>query len=702
MKRAVVYVFLGFLFLSQTPAFADSESATVLTWPMVILAAGLAIGLYVFWKKNRALRIELSEVSERLIRQSETLSGAETRLSQISAVLNAIPMPVWWRDESLRLLGCNRAYSEPLEMDTETILAEERELGAGAIDDKGQGLAAKAQQMGIPLSVSHYVLHRGERRLLDFTEIPLKGQTAIVAGHAINVTAMENVQSKLLSHIAAQGEFLESLATAIAIFRPDRRLKFYNRAFVELWHFEASALDAEPQIGELLELLRENRQLPELVDFPAFRQEQDRLFVSVIERREELMHLPDGSLFRMAITPHPFGGLLFVYEDVTDRLVLERSYNTLIEVQLETINNLHDGVVVYCQDGRLRLWNETLVEMWKFDHGFLKAEPHVGEMLERTKDLFPPTGNWNDHKQRLILQVTEGATRAGQFERADGLAYDYACVPLPDGGCLLSYVDVTDTARVQRALKEHNLALEMADRVKTEFIANVSNGLRTSLNTIAGFADVLKGQVFGDLNQHPTEYIDGIVTASHQLRELIDNILGLATIETVYMALDLQLIEISSILQEARDMAAKRIGSGCLTLEVDCASDVGAARVDAARMTKALYNLLWNSVMFQSDDGIITLRSSLRGDEIIIEVDDSSGLATSSQPLNTAIPKFGGAAPVWGLRSPAALSNCMAGNLESTMIPKAARVRSHLSRQTARFPSRRRAVKPDELQARCR
>ena len=226
VKRAVVYVFLRFLFLSQTPAFADSESATVLTWPMVIIAAGLAIGLYVFWKKNRALRIELSEVSERLIRQFETLSGAETRLSQISAVLNAIPMPVWWRDESLHLLGCNRAYSGSLEMDTETILAEERELGAGAIDDKGQGLAAKAQQMGIPLSESHHVLHRGEQRLLDFTEIPLKGQTAIVAGHAINVTAMENVQSKLLSHIAAQGDFLESLATAIAIFGPDRRLNF--------------------------------------------------------------------------------------------------------------------------------------------------------------------------------------------------------------------------------------------------------------------------------------------------------------------------------------------------------------------------------------------------------------------------------------------------------------------------------------------
>ena len=103
----------------------------------------------------------------------------------------------------------------------------------------------------------------------------------------------------------------------------------------------------------MLELLRERRVLPEYVDFPAFKQEQDRLFVSVLERQEELMHLPDGRTLRRAGSPHPFGGLLFLFEDVTDRLALERSYNTLIEVQGETINNLHEGVAVFAdiEDG---------------------------------------------------------------------------------------------------------------------------------------------------------------------------------------------------------------------------------------------------------------------------------------------------------------------------------------------------------------
>ena len=112
----------------------------------------------------------------------------------------------------------------------------------------------------------------------------------------------------------------------------------------------------------------------------------------------------------------------------------------------------------------------------------------------------------------------------------------------------MSYVDVTETKRVQCALEERNLALELANQVKTEFIANASNELRTPLNTFSGFADVLAVQIFWDLNQRQTEYIDGIVTASHQPRELIDKILGLANIGASSSALGLQFVKISRIL----------------------------------------------------------------------------------------------------------------------------------------------------------
>src|SRR3546814_15752349 len=87
----------------------------------------------------------------------------------------------------------------------------------------------------------------------------------------------------------------------------------------------------------------------------------------------------------MVVTPHPFGGILLSYEDVTDRLALERSYNTLTEVQRETIDNLYEGVAVFGADGRMKLFNPGLCRIWGLDPDFLRGEPHVREVLPRVR-----------------------------------------------------------------------------------------------------------------------------------------------------------------------------------------------------------------------------------------------------------------------------------------------------------------------------
>ena len=72
----------------------------------------------------------------------------------------------------------------------------------------------------------------------------------------------------------------------------------------------------------ILEALRERRRLPELADFQAFKQEQLKLFTSLIEPMEELIYRPDDSTIRQVLSPHPFGGLIFIFEDVTDQVTL--------------------------------------------------------------------------------------------------------------------------------------------------------------------------------------------------------------------------------------------------------------------------------------------------------------------------------------------------------------------------------------------
>jgi signal transduction histidine kinase len=577
---------------------APGNSAMLLVAAVAAIAAGVAVYL--------GRRLGHARVESTRLRADLEAATIETRrlLSESAerdAVLDAIPLPIWWRDPDARLIGCNIAYAE-------------------AIDEEGRGLAKRAAQTGIAMTESHYVVSGGARHLLEFTETPIAGPDGRVAGIARDVSALEEIQSDLASHIAAHGDVLESLGTAISIFGPDQRLKFFNSAYAHLWNIEPAVLRGEPTIGEVLELLRERRTLPEYVDFPAFKREQERLFVSLIERQENLIHLPDGRTLRQMVSPHPFGGLLYLHEDVTDRLVLERSYNTLIEVQRATLNNLYEGVAVFSGDGRLQIWNPTLNEMWHIDDDFGESQPHFADVVEQTRHLFPPAENWPERKEKLILSITEPRARSGRLERTDGVVLDFACMPLPDGGCLVSYVDVTDSVQVQRALEKRNLALEMADQIKTEFIGNVSYELRTPLNSIAGFSDILSQKLFGDLNARQMEVVGDIITASGDLRERIDEILDLATIEAGYLTLELEEVEVARILEGARDMVAAQIESGRLSLEIDCPADIGAIIADRARLVQAIRNILWTAVAFDTMPGRIKLSASRQDDRVSIEI----------------------------------------------------------------------------------
>src|SRR6202021_3135160 len=102
------------------------------------------------------------------------------------------------------------------------------------------------------------------------------------------------------------------------------------------------------------------RRVPEFADFRPFKRQQLAMFTSLIEPQQELLHLPDGRTLSLAVSPHPLGGLVFVYEDGTDRLALERSYNTLIEVQRESLDNLFGGTPAMGRRGGLKRHNRHI------------------------------------------------------------------------------------------------------------------------------------------------------------------------------------------------------------------------------------------------------------------------------------------------------------------------------------------------------
>jgi signal transduction histidine kinase len=564
-----------------------------------------------------------------------TAAGAER--DRLQAALDALPLPVWRRDAGLALAWCNAAYGRAVDAAANEAVAAQRELlGAAA----GRALARRAADTAKPASERQRVVTGGQRRLMQATELPLdRGQPAELVGFAQDLTENAELKASLERHLAAHGEVLESLASAIAIYGADTRLVFFNSSFARLWRLEAAWLSAKPTIGEVLEAMRERRRLPEYVDFKAFKADTVKLFTGLIEPKDEMMHLPDETALRTLIAPHPLGGLMFIYEDVTDRLALERSVNTLTEVQRETLNNLHEGVAVFGGDGRLRLNNPEFARLWNLAPEDLADGPHIADVIEKTRTLFPAAGDWPERKAALVARITEPEPRAGRLERLDGKAVDYALTPLPDGACLLTYLDVTDRNRVERALRERNLALEAADRLKTEFIANVSYELRTPLNAIIGFAEILTNEFFGALNERQKEYARNIIVSSHALRNLINDILDLATIEAGYMTLDRGVVDISALLNAVAQLMRERAKERELQIGVDCPADIGAVPGDERRLKQALFNLVSNAVKFTPHGGRITLKARREGGEVALIVADT-GVGIAQEDHERVFGKF--------------------------------------------------------------
>ncbi|MCW5731497.1 MAG: PAS-domain containing protein [Alphaproteobacteria bacterium] len=549
------------------------------------------------------------------------LAASDERARRLAAILDDLPQPLWQRDAELRLVWCNRTYAAMLEETQERVVERGLELAARIDPEQPRRLAEKARAGGKAATERRHLVVGGDRRTYRFTELPRADGT--LTGFAEDISAEEAKERELSRHIAAHGEVLQNINTAIAIYGADRRLILFNRAFARLWGMDENWLAEEPGFAEILEHLRGKRRLPEQANWQSYKKAQLDQFTSVIEAREELLHLPDERTLRVVVTPHPFGGLLFNYEDVTDQLGLERARNTLIAVQRATLDNLYEGVSVFGADGRMRLWNSSFAKIWNLQTHLLDAEPHLSQLLDAIRPLMDDGGNWARMIERVLEAFNEREARTGRIERPDGSVIDYASVPLPDGAMLYTFLDVTDSMRIERALRERNEALQAADQLKSEFIANVSYELRTPLNTIIGFTEIIANEYFGPLNLRQKEYTQGILDSSHHLLLLVNDILDLATIEAGHMQLELDRFDLHALLVSILALTREHSLRRNLTVHFECAPDIGWVEADERRIKQVLYNLMNNALKFTPSNGQISLGARRSGHEVAIWVSDT-------------------------------------------------------------------------------
>jgi len=571
-----------------------------LAWTIIAVLVAVAAALGVaLWNRIGRLAATESQI-------------VETRARAPDATLAVLSDPAWRRDAEGAIVYANAA-AEPL--------IEELE--------RASALAARARETGRAQRESRNLVIGGDRRLFEISETPQtedSGSGTIGSGR--DVTALEQLQSDLARHVDAHAEVLEKLNSAIAVFGPDRRVVFANTAFALMWEIDPHRLEMGPTLSEVLDMARASRRLPEQSDFRAWRDDFNRLFNTLIDAHEELLFLPDDSTLRMVVTPHPFGGLLMTFEDVTDRLTLERSYNTLTAVQQETLDNLYEGIVVFGVDSRMKLSNPTFRQQWSLQDPrdstvFVEPEPPAEVVFEAMRPKFPKDRAWDDVKGEWMSFLVRREVATGTVRLTDGRALDFTVVPLPDGATLLNFRDVTDTMAVQNALQERTEALETADRLKSEFLANVSYELRTPLNAIIGFSEVLEQEYAGPMNERQKDYANAILGSSNRLVRLVNDILDLASIEAGYLELDRTPVNPADLALAVEALARERVRARGVSLEIDCPPELEPIDVDERRLTQAIYNVVSNAIAFTPEGGDVVLSIEDRGDALSFRVKDT-------------------------------------------------------------------------------
>ena len=537
--------------------------------------------------------------------------------ARFAAFLDSQKGPAWIAGAGGALVWANQAWLEAADAKS----LEEAATKGLAFDRGAEALITEAAQMVEARSALRWVPVQGQRRAFQITAKPLEGGG--VGALALDVTETEEMREALKRHVAAHDETLNHLADAVAIFSPDKVLAFHNTAFAELWGLEPAWLAEGPSHGEVLDRLRQRRRLPETVDYSRWRAEELQRYEALDIAPDELWTLPDGRTLRVVRQPHPHGGLLVLYSDITDELRLRAQYNAQIQVQQATLDKLSDAVAVFGSDGRLRLHNEAFETFWNVSAVVLEEAADFDGVVELCVPKLHDLQFWREMKARVADPDPQARVAfSGETKSSDGRILSYQSRPLPDGATLIAFADVTDTRQLERALADRSAALTEAERLKRDFVGNVSYELRTPLTTIIGYSQVLESSASA-LPERARGYVVSVLTAANQLARSINDVLDMAQMDAGEMALDLGDVGIDSLLETTRTRWLPEAENAALCLRLNCPEDIGLIRADSLRLNQVLDHLMGNAVRQTPAGGSITLTAERTFGEVQIKVTDT-------------------------------------------------------------------------------
>ncbi len=390
---------------------------------------------------------DVSFATNRIKTLEKELSDTEKKHLLQQDILDNLPFAVWLRDENLDISYCNKKFVEFIpDKNRNNIIEEHLEITGTSGESVSKNLAAGVHKSKRGSKTKVGVVIKGSRVAMEAYETPFYPEQNLEktysAGCLININELDELKRNLKQHQEAQLEILQALGTAFAVFNQDMSLQFNNQAFTTLWKLDSAWLNAPQTYLSFLDYIRENRMLPEVPDYKAYKKDEQKKFLQIIEPVSDLMHLPNGKTFRRMQAPYPMGGVVFAFEDITDRIATTSAYNALMSVQNEILTGIFDGVLIFGANSRLSFYNDAYIKMWDADRVFLAGEPTFEEILDSQQQFFANKDEWEKVKKGISANMLNRTSKTITLKRLDDKKIQVSVKNLSDGALLIVYKSI--------------------------------------------------------------------------------------------------------------------------------------------------------------------------------------------------------------------------------------------------------------------
>jgi signal transduction histidine kinase/CheY-like chemotaxis protein len=307
-----------------------------------------------------------------------------------------------------------------------------------------------------------------------------------------------------------------------------------------------------------------------------------------------------------------------------------------------TLENMSQGVAMYDANHKLVTWNERFVTYLDMPEEFLGTDRTFSDYIRYlgARGEFGDKNIDEELEKRLALLETSHS-----FERVrpDGMVLEVRRDPIPGGGFIAIYTDITERKKAEEAICKAKDDAESASKVKSAFLANMSHELRTPLNAIIGYSELLAEDAKDRGDDAGLADLEKIRAAGKHLLGLINDILDLSKIEAGKMELYLEQASLPRVVDEVKMLVAPLIEKNGNRLVIDCPQNIGSLRTDVTKLKQCLINLLSNAAKF-TNNGTITLRLSRdfedeRRAAVSFQVADS-GIGMTEEQLNRLFQAF--------------------------------------------------------------